>query len=214
MSRFDRGLSLVENGIAGLALGGAVFIAILQVILRYVFNYIIFWSEEAVIYLIILSTFVGAVITLRHNEHVGVDLANYLVGERGRRVLAVLAAAIVVLYCAIFGAYAWIMITEPAAQNTETPALDLPLWIVELSVPIGLTLMLVRALEILYRSARGRTAFPEAEGDEFAEEEAMVREGSTGVLGTSGDEPEAGRGEESRRPEGSERRDEEGEETR
>jgi C4-dicarboxylate transporter, DctQ subunit len=169
MSRLDRILSAVENTLAAVALGGASLLACLQVILRYLFDYTIFWSEEATIYLLILSTFIGAVITLRHNEHVNVDVLSSFFRERGKRVLAVLAALITVIYCAIFGTYAWILVTEPAALNILTPALRLPLWVVELSLPVGLTLMFLRSLEMLYRSARGRETFPE-EDSEYGEE--------------------------------------------
>ncbi len=170
MSRLDRVLTGIENTLAALALAGASLLACLQVILRYLFDYTIFWSEEATIYLLILSTFIGAVITLRHNEHVSVDVLSFVFGERGKRALAVLAALILVAYCAIFGAYAWILVTEPAALRIVTPALRLPLWVVELSLPIGLTLMFLRALEMLYRSARGRETFPEADSTEYGEE--------------------------------------------
>ncbi len=170
MHRLDRILTGIENALAALALGGASLLACLQVILRYLFGYTIFWSEEATIYLLILSTFIGAVITLRHNEHVSVDVLSFVFGERGKRALAVLSALLVVAYCAIFGAYAWILVTEPAALRIVTPALRLPLWVVELSLPIGLTLMFLRALEMLYRSARGRETFPEADSTEYGEE--------------------------------------------
>lgn len=170
MSRFDQVLTWIENSLAALALGGATIIAIAGVIMRYVFDQTIFWSEEAVIFLIILSTFIGAVITLRHNEHVNVDIIPAILGERGRWVMALIGTAFLVIYCAIIGAYAWILIFEPAARNTITPSLKLPLWVVELSLPIGLTLMFLRALEILYRTARGHTAFPEARESEFADE--------------------------------------------
>lgn len=171
MSRFDRILARIENFLAAAALGTAAGVAIVGVILRYVFDYIIFWSGEAVIYLIIFSTFIGAVITLRHNEHVSVDILPLVLGERGKRVLTLLGSVMIVVYCGIIGFYAWILVTEPGIRNTVTPALDLPLWIVYLALPIGLTLMLLRSLEIVYRSARGRQTFPEAEKrDEFGEE--------------------------------------------
>ena len=172
MSRLDRILTAIENTLAALALGGASLLACLQVILRYLFNYTIFWSEEATIYLLILSTFIGAVITLRHNEHVNVDVLTSLFKERGKRALAVLSALITVIYCAIFGTYAWILITEPVALRILTPALRLPLWLVELSLPVGLTLMFLRSLEMLYRSARGRETFPEDDDSEYGEEAA------------------------------------------
>ncbi len=174
MSRFDQILTWIENGIAGFALSAAAIIAIIQVILRTFFNYIIFWSEEAVIYLIICSTFIGAVITLRHNEHVGVNVLSVVLGPRGNRVLVALSALLVALYCGIFGFLGWLMVTEPAARLIVTPALKVPLLVVQISLPIGLTLMLFRALEILYRTARGRQSFPEAEEDEFEEPEDEV----------------------------------------
>ena len=170
MSRFDQILTWIENGIAGFALSAAAIIAIIQVILRTFFNYIIFWSEEAVIYLIILATFVGAVITLRRNEHVGVDVLPVFLKERGKRAFGVLSALLVALYCAVLGVLGWLMITEPAALSVVTPALKLPLWVVQIALPIGLTLMFLRALEIVYRTARYGRGFPEAEEKENLEE--------------------------------------------
>lgn len=175
MSTFDRILSRVEDTLAVGSLAAAAAITIFSVILRYVFGEGIFWAQEAVIYLIIFSTFVGAVVTLRHDEHVNVDILPALLGERGRWFFALLGSSMTLLYCAIIGGYSWLLITEPAAQSTTTPALDLPLWFVELALPIGLTLMFIRSLEIIYRTARGRTTFPEAERDEllgYAEETA------------------------------------------
>lgn len=170
MSRFDQILTWIENGVAGLALSGAAIIAITQVILRTFFNHIIFWSEEAVVYLIILSTFVGAVITLRHNEHVGVDLLPALFKERGKRAFGVLSALLVALYCGVIGTLGWLMLTEPASLSVVTPALKLPLWVVQLALPIGLTLMFLRALEIVYRTLRYGRGFPEADNEQNRED--------------------------------------------
>ena len=174
MNRIDRVLTLIENGLAGLTLAAATILAIVAVITRYLFNYIIFWSEEAVIYLIICSTFIGAVITLRHNEHVGVNVLAAVLGPRGNRVLVALSTLLIVLYCGVFGFFGWLMVTEPASRNIVTPALNVPLLVVQISLPIGLTLMFFRALEILYRTARGREPFPEAEEEEFEEPEDEV----------------------------------------
>lgn len=163
MSGFDRVLSNIEDALAAGALAVAVGLTIVSVILRYVFGESIFWAQEAVIYLIIFSTFIGAVITLRHNEHVNVDFLPVFLGAQGKWFFAVLGAVVTLVYCAAFGFYSWILIFEPAARNTTTPALGVPLWVVELALPIGFTLMFLRALEIVYRTARGRRTFPEAE---------------------------------------------------
>ena len=159
--RFDRVLTRIENVLAASALGLAAIIAIGAVLLRYLFGIFVFWSEEAIIYLIIYSTFLGAVITLRHNEHVNVDIFGAFVKARGKRVLAIIGTAVTVVYLVCVGFFAWLLLFEPFSTSTITPALKLPLWVVELAVPIGLTLMLLRALEILVRNVRGVEAFAE-----------------------------------------------------
>ncbi|MDP9465903.1 MAG: TRAP transporter small permease [Actinomycetota bacterium] len=162
MHRLGRALRIVENVVAGGALAGAAVIAIVAVVLRYAFNILIFWSEEAVIYLVLLSVFVGAVVTLRHDEHVKVDLVPNLLQGRAQLAWQVMASLLTVVYLLCIGVYAWLLIFEPSTRNTVTPALKLPLWVVYLAVPIGFTLMFLRMLEVLYRQVTGRVAYPEA----------------------------------------------------
>jgi C4-dicarboxylate transporter, DctQ subunit len=162
-SRLDGALTKVENFLAAGSLGAATLIAVVAVVLRTFFNEIIFWSEEAIIYLVIFSTFLGAVITLRHNEHVNVDLVAVFLGERGKKVMAVIGTLVLIAYLAVVGWFAWLLIFEPQTQNTVTPAMGLPLWVVTLPLPIGLTLMLLRAVEILVRALRGLDPYPHAE---------------------------------------------------
>ena len=163
MSRFDRVLSKVENSLAALSLSAAATIGFINVVLRYGFNEVLFWAQEAVVLLVIFSTFMGAVTALRHNDHISVDLLYVLFGDRGKWILAMLGFFFTAFYCAVMGGYAWLMVTGSAAHQITTRTLGLPLWFVQLSIPIGLTLMFVRSLEILYRTARHQTTFPEAE---------------------------------------------------
>lgn len=162
MSRLDAILTKLENVLAAGSLAMAALIAIVAVILRSLFNEIIFWSEEAVIYLVIFSTFLGAVITLRHNEHVNVDVVAVFLKERGKRVMAVIGTVIMLIYLGAVGYFAWVLIFEPRSSATVTPALDLPLWVVTLPLPIGFTLMFLRGLEILFRLFRGTDPYPHA----------------------------------------------------
>ncbi|SDY11134.1 Tripartite ATP-independent transporter, DctQ component [Modestobacter sp. DSM 44400] len=164
MSRLDKILTAIENALAMTALGLATAIAVSAVLLRFFFNVFFSWSEEAIIYLIIYSTFLGAVITLRHNEHVSVDVLLIVLKGRVRRAVAVLGAVLTAIYLLVVGIYAWLLLFEPFSTSTVTPSTKLPLWVVEAAVPIGFTLMFVRALEIVWRTARGRTAFEEGEG--------------------------------------------------
>ena len=170
MGRLDKVLTWIEDFLGVASLGGAAIIAIVQVIARYVFNSSIVWGQELVIYLIIFSTFVGAVITLRNDEHVNVNILSSVAGERGNRLLTLLSALAILVYCAAMGIYGWLMLFTPGAHNTLSAALHVPLWIPETSVPIGLTLMFLRSLEILYRTIRGREPYPDAEAGQYGDE--------------------------------------------
>ncbi|MEX2291114.1 MAG: TRAP transporter small permease [Mycobacteriales bacterium] len=162
MHRLGRTLTVVENVVASAALAAAAALAIIAVVMRYVFNILIFWSEEAVIYLVLLSVFVGAVITLRHDEHVRVDLLPLLLKGRARLAVQVAASLLTLVYLGVIGGYGWVLLFEPAASNTVTPALKLPLWVVYFALPLGLTLMFLRMLEVLFRQLTGRDPHPEA----------------------------------------------------
>ena len=151
MRALNRALTVTENVLAAGTLGAAALIAIVAVILRNVFNVFLFWSEESIIYLIIFSTFLGAVITLRHQEHVNVDVIATFLGRRGKQAMALLALVITLLYLGGVGYFAWLLLFEPFSTSTSTPALDLPLWVVESSVALGFTLMFLRALELVVR---------------------------------------------------------------
>lgn len=151
MEVLNRWLSRVENVLAAGTLGLAALISIANMTLRQ-FGQAWFWSEEAVIYLIIYSTFIGAVVTLRHNEHVSVDILTVFFKKRGKRVMALIAITTTLVYLAIIGYLSWMLIAEPFSRSTTTAAMGLPLWMVELAVPIGMTLMFLRGLEIFWRT--------------------------------------------------------------
>lgn len=169
MTRLNTVLTRVENVLAAGTLAVAVFLAFLQIALRVTTGVFLYWSEEAIIYLIIYSTFLGAVITLRESEHVNVDIIAAFLGRGGKKVMALIASIVTIAYLLVVGFYAWLLIFEPFSFGTSTPAMKLPLWTVELAVPIGFTLMFFRAIEILVRTWRYGVA-------EDAVEEALEAE--------------------------------------
>nr|WP_306254558.1 TRAP transporter small permease [Ornithinimicrobium cryptoxanthini] len=170
----------------------AAAISIVNVFLRQ-FGESWFWTEEAVIYLIIYSTFVGAVITLRHNEHVSVDILGVFFKDRGKKWLALVAGVVTIIYLLIMGYLGWQLLAEPFSRTTVTPVLKLPLWVVELAVPIGMTLMLLRAIELLWRT--WKHGVPTGEDMLAAEAEATgltleeIRASSAAISGTGAAAP-------------------------
>ena len=71
-----------------------LLLVVLQVVMRYVFNSPLTWSEELAVYIMVWMTFAGSVICMRDKEHVEVTiLVDYL--PRGLQKLAMLFSRLV-----------------------------------------------------------------------------------------------------------------------
>jgi len=168
----DRYLTRIENFLAGGTLIAATALAVFAVLLRNITGDVLFWSEEATIYLIIFSTFFGAVVTLRYNEHVAVDIMPTLLKGRAKKFFVILAGVATLVYAGFIAYLSWALINAPFSRTTVTPALKLPLWVVELSLAVGMTLFFIRAVEMTVRVLR--TSAADLDKDVLAEEAAAV----------------------------------------
>ena len=71
-----------------------LLLVVLQVVMRYVFNSPLTWSEELAVYIMVWMTFAGSVICMRDKEHVEVTiLVDYL--PRGLQKLALVFSRLV-----------------------------------------------------------------------------------------------------------------------
>lgn len=147
LAALDRGLTAFENFCLAAGTALAVTIATLQVILRYVGGTGLFWAEELVVYTIVWTTFLAAGAAVRSGEHLTVELINLAVGDRNMGVLArvigvVGAAAGVAL--TVFGTE---LVLTARDYGQLSPALQLPMWIVYLAMPLSGVLMTIRFLQ-------------------------------------------------------------------
>src|SRR5699024_6485710 len=172
MRTVDKYLTRIENFLAGGALIAATALAVFAVILHNFTGDVLFWSEEATLYLIIFSTFYGAVVTLHHNEHEAVDIMPTLLKGKARKFFVVLAGLATLVYAGFIAYLSWALIGAPFSRTTVTPALKLPLWVVELSLAVGMTLFFLRAVEMTVRALR--TTASDLGKDVLAEEAAAV----------------------------------------
>jgi len=79
-----------ENAIAGLfAVMFAAFL--IQIVFRYVFNFPIGWTSELTIVCWLWLVLFGAAFVVRESEEIRFDLIYYAVGDRARRIMALVA---------------------------------------------------------------------------------------------------------------------------
>jgi TRAP-type C4-dicarboxylate transport system permease small subunit len=149
-------------------LGGAVAVALLlaavlvicqMVFVRYVLQGSAIWQHEFATFSLIGATFLGAPYVLLTHGHVNVDLVPLHLGRRARFALAVLAASITFVFCAVLAGYgfafwyeAWV--NDWHAQTVWRPPLSIPYF----AVPLGMGLLALQCLAQMLALLTGRAA--------------------------------------------------------
>jgi TRAP-type C4-dicarboxylate transport system permease small subunit len=138
-----------------LLLAGIVSIVLLQVVMRYVVNAPLAWSDEFARYQLVWLTFLGGGFAYRLRMHIAVDAVAELLEKRDlvstRTVLETVTHAIMLVFAVVLIVAGWELVDS--TWNRTTPSLGWPMGAVYLAVPLsGLIILLSAGHELL----RGR----------------------------------------------------------
>jgi TRAP-type C4-dicarboxylate transport system permease small subunit len=147
LRRLDRALARIEDLAVMTIVALMATILGIGVVLRYVFNDPLTWSEEFVVTIFVWSVMLGVPSALRSRMHIRIDALILRLGPTGRRVCGVLAcaSATVIFVAAI---YAGLSHTSNIASSL-TPMLGYSVAWIFVSLPIGFALTLFHAAVIL-----------------------------------------------------------------
>lgn len=140
----ERGVKAI-GACAAILLGAAVALMAAQVVLRFGFNRPQAWAEEVDRYLFVWSVYLGAVIAVIRDTHIRVTVLVDPAGPRAKRLSDVLNRWISAGCFAFVGYYAYLNAWQYRDAGFYTIP-SLPQVIFYLSVPVGMTLMLVYLL--------------------------------------------------------------------
>jgi len=147
LSSLSRALARLEDLLLALMVGIMAVLLGLGVVLRYVFNDPLTWSEEFVVTLFVWSVMLCMPSALRRRMHIRIDALILRLGPVGRRVAGVLACsgAAVVFVAAVYAG--WSHTANVASSNT--PMLGYSVAWIFVAMPIGFALTLLHAAAIL-----------------------------------------------------------------
>lgn len=89
----DRFLSAIGIGLVALLAGGVI----ISVILRYVFSIAFVWSEELLTMVFVATTFFGAALGLREQEHIAITNFVDMMPAKFRKITIILVQSIIIL---------------------------------------------------------------------------------------------------------------------
>ena len=151
----DRQVSLLSNFLQNLALVAFIiltFSVIYEVIARSIFNKPTIWSLEIVTYMISCVAFFGSAYVLRINKHLEINLFTKILPIKIRLFFNLIANIIAFIFCFIAFYYGCKLINLSYILGVVSVSeLRVPLWIPQMTVPIGFFAL---SLEFLVRIFR------------------------------------------------------------
>jgi TRAP-type C4-dicarboxylate transport system permease small subunit len=137
-------LDRIVGGLLALIMGGMTVLVFSSVLLRYVLNSPVTWSEELASLLFAWLTFVGAYVGFRTHSHIRIDTLTMLLPAGTRSGIRRTVDAGVLL---VLGVFIWQGVSLVATTwSLEFPAMEISRGYLYLSLPIGACLMLVAIL--------------------------------------------------------------------
>lgn len=126
-----------------------LLLTILLVVLRYLFNSSIMGGNELMGYLFIYTTSLGAAVSICKNEHIRISYFVDLLPQCAQRLVNALNYLLVALINVVIAwlSYSWII----QVGQAQSPVMRIPMWIVEISVPIGCLFVVLFCLTGLVR---------------------------------------------------------------
>ena len=127
-----------ENALI-ISLAVMVIVIFMQVVMRYIFNNSLSWSEEFARYLFVWFSWMGVSAGLKDGEHLKVELLSMSLLKRGliksNEIVAIIVSLIWLATTLIVTYYGFEVVAAQMDMNVLTPAMRLPVWIAYLSIP-------------------------------------------------------------------------------
>ena len=160
--------ALTSVGMAISAAGILISLALItwSVVMRYVFHSPPAWVDDVVGMLLVAIVMLAAGSVLRRGEHIGVDVLTSCAGKRGKfwtQVWSSMATALTGLLMVING---WdTAMSSKMIGITTTGHIEIPVYWLQLLLPLGGLMLMLVSLEALARLAAGVPSLAARHGD-------------------------------------------------
>ena len=140
-------LARVEEIFAASSLLVMTILIAVQVFSRYVLQYSFEWSEELARYLFIWAVYVGCSYATKQDKHLEVTIFRTIAGGRFAKPVTLLSYVCTTVFCFTCAWWGMEMVQFLMTTGQKTPALEIKMYWVFLSLPVGMFLMGLRTIE-------------------------------------------------------------------
>ena len=135
-----------------------------QIVSRCVFQNSLTWSEELVRYMFVWSAFLGVPFCIKHGLSIKVDQFRNLFPIPLQKVLMYIDKIIIFLLFLVLFIYSFTVIKATYLSGQTSPAMQLPMWTVQISVTVSSLLSMIRSIQNLSHLVRGKIKLEQKDG--------------------------------------------------
>ena len=132
----------------------------IQIVSRYVFQNSLTWSEELVRYMFVWSAFLGIPFCIKHGLSIKVDQFRNLFPIPLQKALMYIDKIIIFLLFI----YSFSVVKASYLSGQTSPAMQLPIWMVQISVTVSSLLSMIRSIQNFLNLVRGRIKLEQKDG--------------------------------------------------
>ncbi len=144
MRRWGKIIDDFEENFLFFMLFAMVVTIFLQVVMRYVFQSSLSWSEEVGRYVFIWLTWISTGYAVRKKRHLRIEIVTELLGPRCKVFFDLLATLLWFGMGVFLVIYGWKVTSLVMMRGQLTPALEFPMALAYASVPAGSAIMCIR----------------------------------------------------------------------
>jgi len=126
-----------------------VVIIFSQVVLRYIFNSSLPWSEEIARYAFIWMIYVGVSYGVKRQKHLSVDVITMIFNDKGKIIINMIANFLFLGFALVITYYG---IDIVGRITRESAALEIPMEYVYMALVVGMILTSIRLIQNIYKN--------------------------------------------------------------
>lgn len=136
----------------------------IQIVSRYVFQNSLTWSEELVRYMFVWSAFLGIPFCIKHGLSIKVDQFRNLFPIPLQKALLYIDKIIIFALFLVMFIYSCLVVKATYLSGQTSPAMQIPMWIVQVSVCVSSLLSMVRSIQNFLNLFTGKTKVEQKDG--------------------------------------------------
>ncbi len=143
--RINALLGKIEIGMLCLIVAMMVGLAVLEIILRYIFNVSLLWKHHMLQNLTLWLCFLGAALASSERRHISIDILRRILPESAMRYISLLIDVLSLIVVSILAYYGFDFLKEERMMTTTLIG-SIPLWWAKTIIPGGFILIGIHLL--------------------------------------------------------------------